>query len=58
MAQAQQPKNLEEALQVIQQQNELINQLKVALQLQQHRRFAKKRVFEPRSALFVRREAG
>ena len=33
MAQAQQPKNLEEALQVIQQQNELINQLKVALQL-------------------------
>ena len=42
MAQAQQPKNLEEALQVIQQQNELINQLKVALQLQQHRRFAKK----------------
>ncbi len=43
MAQAQQPKNLEEALQVIQQQNELINQLKVALQLQQHRRFAKKK---------------
>ena len=42
MAQAQQPKNLKEALQVIQQQNELINQLKVALQLQQHRRFAKK----------------
>nr|WP_302147553.1 IS66 family transposase zinc-finger binding domain-containing protein [Limosilactobacillus mucosae] len=42
MAQAQQPKNLEEALQVIQQQNELINQLKVALQLQQHRQFAKK----------------
>ncbi|MFY4496116.1 hypothetical protein [Limosilactobacillus mucosae] len=42
MAQAQQPKNFEEALQVIQQQNELINQLKVALQLQQHRRFAKK----------------
>ncbi len=34
--------NLEEALQVIQQQNELINQLKVALQLQQHRQFAKK----------------
>ena len=45
MAQAQQPKNLEEALQVIQQQNELINQLKVALQLQQHRRFAKKNEF-------------
>ena len=49
MAQAKQPKNLEEALQVIQQlseviqqQNELINQLKVALQLQQHRQFAKK----------------
>ena len=42
MSQAQQPKNLEEALQVIQQQNELINQLKVALQLQQHRQFAKK----------------
>ena len=42
MAQAQQPKNLEEALQVIQQQNELINQLKVTLQLQQHRQFAKK----------------
>ena len=42
MAQAQQPKNFEEALQVIQQQNELINQLKVALQLQQHRQFAKK----------------
>lgn len=49
MVQAQQPKNLEEALQVIQQlseviqqQNELINQLKVTLQLQQHRQFAKK----------------
>ena len=40
MAQAQQPKNLEEALQVIQQQNELINQLKVALQLQQQKKLS------------------
>lgn len=49
MAQTQQPKNLEEALKVIQQltkmiehQNQLIEQMNVALQLQQHRRFSKK----------------
>ena len=49
MAQTQQPKNLEEALKVIQQltkmiehQNQLIEQMNVALKLQQHRRFSKK----------------
>ena len=49
MAQTQQPKNLEEALKVIQQltkmiehQNQLIEQMNVALQLQQHRQFSKK----------------
>ena len=49
MAQTQQPKNLEEALKVTQQltkmiehQNQLIEQMNVALQLQQHRRFSKK----------------
>lgn len=56
MDQTQQPKNLEEALKIIQQltklieqqnamleqQNEALNQMQVALQLQQHRRFSKK----------------